>query len=127
MSDRGRFAYSDTEMYCNDKGFILTGASLKYLCAVLNSRLITWLIKKTALTTGVGLAQWKKFVVERLPIPQISISEQRPFIRLVDDILQAKAANPSADTSEQEAEIDRLVYSLYALTDEEMAAVERRG
>ena len=27
MSNRGRFAYSDVEMHCNDKGFILTGAS----------------------------------------------------------------------------------------------------
>ena len=24
------------------------------------------------MTTGVGLTQWKKFAVERLPIPQIS-------------------------------------------------------
>ena len=116
MSDRGRFAYSDTEIYCNDKGFMMTGSSLKYLCAVLNSSLITWLMQNTALTTGVGLAQWKKFAVERLPVPQLPAADQRPFIRLVDRILSAKTADPKADTTEQETEIDRLVYGLYGLT-----------
>ncbi len=132
MSNKGRFAYSETEMYCNDKGFIMTGKSLKYLCAILNSALITWLMKNNALTTGMGLMQWKKFAVERLPIPNIPAAEQRPFIRLVDTILQAKAcpvprhgaANPSANTTEAEAQIDQLVYALYGLTEEEITAVE---
>ena len=124
MSNRGRFAYSETEMYCNDKGFMMTGKSLKYLCAMLNSALITWLMKNNALTTGMGLMQWKKFAVERLPIPKISPAKQRPFITLVDSILKAKAADSKADTTKQEAEIDRLVYKLYGLTEEEISAVE---
>ena len=124
MSPEGRFAFSGSETYCNDKGFILTGASLRFLCAVLNSTLITWLMKNTALTTGMGLLQWKKFAVERLPIPRIPVAEQYPFIRLVDDILTAKSADPSADTSEQEAEIDRLVYTLYSLTKQEGQTVQ---
>ena len=32
MANVGRFAYSDKETYCNNKGYILTGNSLKYLC-----------------------------------------------------------------------------------------------
>ena len=53
--------------------------------------------------------------------------EQRPFVRLVERILRAKAADPAADTGEQEAELDRLVYALYGLTAGEIAAVEGRG
>ena len=102
----------------------MTGSSLKYLCAILNSHIITWMMTNMALTTGMGLMQWKKFTVQRLPIPQVPVAEQRPFVRLVDRILVAKASNPDADTSAQEAEIDRLVYQLYGLTDEEIAAVE---
>ena len=123
MSPEGRFAYSNNELYCNDKGFILTGDSLKYLCAILNSSLITWLMQKTALTTGMGLVQWKKFAVERLPIPKISAEEHSPFIALVDEIITAKSADPQADTSELEEEIDWLVYDLYGLTDEETAII----
>ena len=124
ISDKGRFAFDDDGMWCNDKAFIITGSNLKYLCAVLNSHLIYCLIKQTVTTLGNQRFQWKKFAVERLPIPNIPAAKQRPFIRLVDRILSAKAANPSADTTEQEAEIDRLVYQLYSLTAAEIAAVE---
>ena len=123
MSDKGRFAYSDSEMYCQDTGFIMTGEALKYLCAMLNSSIVTWYIQNNALTTGMGLARWKKFIVERLPIPRITTAKQLPFIRLVNDILQARATNPVADTSELEEEIDWLAYDLYGLTDEETAVV----
>ncbi|MYC69253.1 MAG: hypothetical protein F4X17_00915 [Gemmatimonadetes bacterium] len=125
MSSVGRFAYSETEMYCNDKGFIMTGESLKYLCAILNSTLITWLVKNTALTTGLGLTQWKKFAVERLPIPKVSVEDQQTLICLVDGILKDKTSNPIANTSKQEAEIDRLVYDLYSLTEREIAVIAR--
>ncbi|WP_425153625.1 hypothetical protein [Candidatus Palauibacter sp.] len=37
MSPRGRFAYSDEEVYCNDKAYFMTGRSLKWCCAILNS------------------------------------------------------------------------------------------
>ena len=125
MSPRGRFAFSNSEMHCNDKGFLMTGTSLKYLCAILNSSLITWLMKGSALTTGMGLIQWKKFAVERLPIPQITAAEQEPFVKLVDEILKARDADPDADTSHLEWEIDRLVYDLFGLTEEEDTAIER--
>jgi len=125
MANAGRFAYSDKETYCNNKGYILTGNSLKYLCAVLNSSLVTWLIKNTAATTGMGLTEWTIVTVERIPIPQIPSTKQSPFIRLIDAILKVKAADPKANTTEQEAKIDRLVYALYGLTTEEIAAVKQ--
>ena len=125
MSPEARFAYSDTETFCNDKGFIFTGPSLKFLCAVLNSQLTTWFVRHTGLTTGMGLTQWKRFVVERIPVPQLDAAQQAPFIDLVDRILAAKDADPDADTSHLEWEIDRLVYDLYGLTEEEDTAVER--
>ena len=124
MSTYGRFAYSDTEVFCNDKGYILTGTSLKYLCAILNSNTITWFMRNTSVTTGMGLTEWKIFAVERIPIPKILAAEQEPFICLIDNILTAKTDNPKADTSADEAQIDRLVYELYGLTDTEIAIVE---
>ena len=124
MSPRGRFAYSDSEIYCNQKAFLLTGYSLKYLCAILNSILVTWFIRNTAVTTGMGLTQWDKFVVDRIAIPKATASEQQPFIHLVESILSAKADNPAADTNAEEATIDRLTFSLYGLNSQEIAIVE---
>ena len=124
MSNKGRFAYSYSEMYCNDKGFMMTGKSLKFLCAVLNSSLISWVMKRTALTTGMGLAQWKKFAVERIPAPMVNIEEQRPFVIVLERILAERENNPSSATSNLEAEIDRLVYDLYELSAPEVAFLE---
>ena len=126
MSPKGRFAYSNSEMYCNDKGFIMVGGALQYLCAILNSSLITWLINNTTLTTGAGLTQWKKFAVERIPIPKIPPIRQQPFITVVDKILKEKSNNRLADTGEQEADIDLLVYNHYDLTSNEIATIETR-
>jgi hypothetical protein len=42
----------------------------------------------------------------------------------VNQILTAKKDNPETDTREQEAEIDRLVYALYGLSEEEIEIVE---
>ena len=55
--------------------------------------------------------------MERIPIPKITDEEQRSFVRLVDRILEAKAVDPDADTSEMEEQIDWLVYDLYGLTE----------
>lgn len=63
-------------------------------------------------------------VVENIPIPIIPSPQQHPIIALVDKILATKKANPQADTSADEKKIDRLVYMLYGLTEEEIKIVE---
>ena len=126
LTDKGRFAYIKEETFSNNTVFMMSGKSLKYLCAVLNSNMAYWFMRNTALTSGMGTTRWVVFTVETIPIPKISVAEQRPFIRLVDRILAAKADDPEADIGEQEAEIDRLVYRLYGLTEEEIEAVEER-
>ena len=125
LTERGRFAYDVGEMFCLDTAFMMTGPAVKYLCAVLNSTIATWFMGNTALNSGMGVVRWKKFTVEHIPIPRISVSEQQPFVKLLDHILRAKATNSAADTNALEADIDRLVYQLYGLTSEEIAVVER--
>ena len=89
---------------------------LKYLHALVNSSLVQWFLQTTHPTL-------KEPDIESAPIPKIPTVEQRPFIRLVDQILEAKAADSDADTSELEESIDWLVYDLYDLTDEETAII----
>ena len=125
LVERGRFTYDDSGVFCANSAYILCGHSIKYLCALLNSTLVTWFVTNTALNSGMGTARWIRGSVERIPVPERSNEEQRPFVRLVDRILEAKAADPGADTSELEAQIDRLVYDLYGLTEGEATAVER--
>ncbi len=124
MSEQGRFVYDEGKLFCLNSVFMMSGRAIKYLCAILNSHLITWFVGNTALNTGMGVTYWIRSSVETIPIPQISAVKQRPFIQLVDSILAAKDADPDADTTEQEREINHLVYALYGLTEEEIAAVE---
>lgn len=84
-------------------------------------------MKVTARTTGLGLIQWERFSVERVPVPRIDSANRAIFVALVNRILSAKSDDHSADTTKWEREIDRLVYDLYGLTEEEIAAVEGRA
>ncbi len=125
LVDSGRFAYDNSGIYGEATTFVMTGEGLKYLCAALNSSLIHWLLKQVAPTSGMGTLRWKKVYLQGMPIPEIPATEQRAFVRLVDAILEAKDADPDADTSGLEWEIDGLVYDLYGLTEEEGTAIER--
>ena len=73
----------------------------------------------------MGTLRWKKVYIEALPIPRVSPCTQHPVTRLVDDIIATKDADPDADTVAQEDEIDRLVYDLYGLNRQEIAAVRK--
>ena len=123
MSPRGRFAYSDEEIYCNDKAYVMTGRSLKWLCAILNSHIVTWLIRNTARTTGAGLTQWQKFVMETIPVPRSSAERRRPIVDSIDQVFHLKAAGSEDETTELETHLDHLIYSLYGLTDREIEVV----
>ena len=122
----GRFAYDSSGLYGEATTFLLTGESIKYLCAVLNAKLIRWFLEKVAPTSGMGTLRWKKVYVERLPIPRITGPRQQHFSQLVDRALMPKADGQDTGTSEIEAEIDAGVYQLYGLTASEIAAVEER-
>jgi len=53
-----------------------------------------------------------------------AIANPKPIEALADQILAAKHDDPNANISAMEAEIDRLVYDLYGLTEEEIGIVE---
>ena len=125
LVDSGRFAYDDRGFYGEATTFLLTGESIKYLCAVLNSNLIGWFLRQVAPTSGMGTLRWKKVYVERLPLPRASESKQREFEGVFDSILSAQADNHTVDASDAENTINRWVYEMYGLTPAEVSAVNR--
>ena len=123
LAENGRFAYDNSGIYCEASSFMMTGNHLKYICALLNSKLIRWFLQRTAPTSGMGTLRWKKIYIEAIPIPQIPKEEQHPIINLVNQILQAKDATPPTDTTALEAQVDDLVHALYHLTPQEIALI----
>ena len=96
LTDQGRFSYNEKgDMYCINTGFVMTGSSLKYICAVLNSKIMAWYMKNTALNSGMGVPRWIIFTVQRLPIARPPTPEvESALVLLVDAILSKKASDP---------------------------------
>ena len=62
----------EAEMFCLQQRHLLcqVNQSNIYAPCLNSSNLITWFMRNTARTTGMGLTQWEKFAVERLSHPQ---------------------------------------------------------
>ena len=123
------FVYDQEGFYTNDKCFIITGkAHFKYLVGYFNSMISAkWICENCPELQG-GTRELRKVFFEHIPIPPVTAENQHLATRIekrVDQILAAKHADPDADTSALEAEIDQFVYELYELTPEEINMVTR--
>ena len=103
-----------------DKSF-----SLRYLLGLIDSKLFQYLMNKLTFEKTKGaFTKAKIFHYYELPIRIATATQQQPIIDLVDEILTKKKQNSSEDTTDLEGKIDKLVYELYGLTDEEIKVVE---
>jgi hypothetical protein len=94
----------------------------EFLIAILNSRLIQYYFDlSNPQMQGKIFAEIKVVYVEQLPIPAATDAQQ---VSIVERVQQILADPDSPEVRRLEAEIDRLVYTLYGLTEEEIALVE---
>ena len=98
--------------------------NLRYILAILNSAFGNYLYQLLISETGKVFAQVKLTFLRKIPIKKISLAKQKPFIKLVDQILEKKKDNLEADTGELEREIDEMVYELYGLGEEEIRVIK---
>ena len=125
LSDVPTFAYDGNAQFANNTVYFLSGReNLLYLLGYLNSKIATYLFAQIGSTSGVGTTRWQAFTMERLLVPRATSDKQSQIIGFVDQILTERRENPYADTSLIEQAIDRLVYRLYGLTDEEATVIE---
>ncbi len=121
LQNTNKFAFDTGGAYLNAPAVFLPTDD-KYLLAILNSKVIWHFLKSICVVRSGGYIEVKPQYFEQIPIPEISNNEKRSFINLVDKILESK--KHGKDTTALEAEIDRMVYELYGLTDEEVRVVE---
>jgi ribosomal protein L23 len=124
LSDHPKFAYDEEGIYPEATLFFMVGKNIKYLLAILNSKLGEWYFNQISTTSGMGTNRWKKYKIEQLPIKDIGEKERKPIEALVEKILAQKKKDPTVDTSALESEIDRAVYKLYNLTPDEVNIIE---
>lgn len=127
-SDKWTFAYDNENNFLPSNGYILTSTEIpiKYLLALMNSKLMEFYFGFIGIMTAGGAFTLKYETVIEFPIKIISEQQQKPFITLVVKILEAKKSDANANTTALEREIDVMVYKLYGLTEEEIKIIEGR-
>jgi adenine-specific DNA-methyltransferase len=117
------FSIDSNGYIVNNACYILTGPALNYLLSVLNSNIIKWYSYITNMNkTGVGDVQVGGQNLNLFPIPLLPEGEQKPFIKMVGEIITAKENN--LDTTILESQMENLVCGLYRLTKEEVAFIQ---
>lgn len=134
MSNEPSFSMDNKKYYTNQTAYIATGKNLKYIIAMLNSKISHFYLQQLAYSLGEHANRWIKQYVECIFIPPIVSQNQhiaREIEKLVDKILSLTQSedylqNPQKQTQvkEYERQIDQLVYKLYGLTEEEIKIVE---
>jgi len=117
--------YDDSQYYTIDSLFVIYSdvISIKYLLALLNSKVIKRQYQKLNPEKGRVFAQVKIDYVNEIPIVynELFVDE---IEQLVNGILSIKYLEPTKDTTFLETQIDQLVYQLYGLTEDEIRIVE---
>jgi len=149
LSDIGklRFVYDNNGFYCNDSVVILTlwhklidikfqtikkdiskekiniseQFNYKYLQSILNSNLIKFYVNELFYDGTHFYPNHMK----QLPIKNIALDKQKPFIEKVEQILEIKKADKNTDTSQLENEINEMVMDLYKLTNEQKEVIRK--
>lgn len=122
-----RFAYDSSQMYALDSTCIMTGEMLYEICAILNSKLGNWILLENAPKTGTGDIIASVQAIEPFRIPVVCEENAHMYEQLKVLCIKIIAAKKSdtSDTTSIEREIDRVVYELYGLSEEEIDVVEK--
>ncbi|MHA6961426.1 type IIG restriction enzyme/methyltransferase [Campylobacter coli] len=123
-----KFSYVDFDCYVSATFYVIKTQriNVKYLTAILNSKLIAFWLKHKGKMQGNNY-QIDKEPLLNIPIVTINSKNQKiadELINLVDEILKAKEQDKNANIQELENKINSIVYKLYNLTEEEIKIIE---
>ena len=108
---------------------------LKFLLGILNSKVFGWIVRTQSTPLRGGYFKYSKQYIETTPIPQSDKAAQDRIVKLVEQMLELRKQIIATRTPQGQAvlerqiaatgtQIDRLVYDLYGLTEEEVRIVE---
>jgi len=114
------FTWDKSSSFLGNTAYILPTKE-KWLLGLLNSKLLYWFYLNISSTIRGGFVRFIAQYMEQLPIPGATDKQKAPIVQRVEKIL----TDPDrGDVPRLEAEINKLVYSLYGLTPEEIKIVE---
>lgn len=106
--------------------------SIKYLLAILNSKVIQFYLSLIAETSGMGTTRWINQYVKKFPIPDPIPEIEQQITLLVDRILSITddaasyldSPQKQSSVKKVEEQLDELVYKLFGLDDKEISLIE---
>lgn len=124
MGSSPAFTLDNKNYYANDTCRIITGNNLHYLVAIFNSKCWDFIFKKFYAGGGLGDEgfRYKSEFMLDTAIPEIDKKTEKEIVNLVEKIIEGK--KKGIDTRELENEIDKIVYGLYNLNENEIKIIE---
>ncbi len=144
-SDSIRACYDEYCFYCQNSVFIIhtSEINLKFLLGLLNSKCLNFVYKLGNPQTSKVFAEIKPRVIKQLPIYRVDLTnpaekaQHDKLVSLVESMLELQKRYHDAKMERDkelyerqikivDAKIDKLVYELYGLMEEEVKVVEGR-
>lgn len=124
MGSSPAFTLDNKNYYANDTCRIITGDNLHYLVAIFNSKCWDFIFKKFYAGGGLGDEgfRYKSEFMLDTAIPEVDKKTEKEIINLVEKVIEGK--KKGIDTREFEEEIDKIVYGLYNLNENEIKIIE---
>lgn len=98
--------------------------NLEYFLGIINSNLISWFGNLTLPNFGKEVfPKLNPNDIKELPIPK-NLKFQKEISKNVTMIINLKSQDPKNDTSHLEKEIDRMVYEIYGLSEDEIVIID---
>lgn len=114
LAQRPQFTLAQEDFVVNAPSpFISECQEIRYILAVLNSKICEYYLKQICVERAGGFFEYKPMFIEQLPIPQIPESEQVPFNLLVDIIQETRKSGLDTEGDFLEKVVDLMVYALY--------------
>jgi len=131
---KASYTFDHDGFLSNDKTTIIAVDDL-YLLGMLNSKVCDFVMHSIASTKQGGYYEYKPMYLSQLPIRPINFSDPADKARQVEQMLSLHKKLAAANTDHEktnlqrqidaaDSQIDRLVYELYELTEEEIKIVE---
>lgn len=98
--------------------------SYEYILGILNSTLTNYIYKNLTQEAGRAFSEVKPINVKKLFIPKMSKEQQNKIEELVIKIIDNKKENTNYDSSNEEMEIDKIIYEYYGLQSNEIKIIQ---
>ena len=118
------YSFDDKNSFLTNNAYMMISPNynLKLLLGLLNSKLYWWFFTKNNVSLGSSGVRMLAMFIEVLPIPKVDKKTEKEIVKLVEKVIEGKKVG--IDTRELEGEIDKIVYELYNLNENEIKIIE---